>query len=68
MRTYRPPRVGDLLAVRTTDPYLPESQVVIHTVMDNGGHLLMAGRWGENDIEVLVRRIGDTQPEPCLET
>lgn len=57
---YRTPRPGDLLAVRTTDPNGPETQVVIDRVVDGGSVLLMAGRWGAIDLEVLVRRVGDT--------
>jgi len=60
--TYRPPRAGDLLAVRTDDPHLDEVQVVIRDVVDNGATLLLAGHWQGRDLEVLVRRVGDTRP------
>ena len=62
MRTYRPPRPGDLLAVRTTDPLLDGAQVVISTAVDNGGYILLGGQWQNHTLEVLIRRIGDTQP------
>lgn len=64
---YRPPRAGDLLAVRSNDPHLDEIQVRIHRVVDNGATLLLAGDWDGRDLEVLVRRVGDTNPRP-LET
>jgi hypothetical protein len=60
--TYRPPRAGDLLAVRTTDPHADEIQIVINRVHDNGRYLLMAGAHGDFDLEVLVRRVGQTDP------
>lgn len=59
---YRPPRAGDLLAVRSTDPHADEIQVVIDRVHDHGTYLLMAGAWDGFDLEVLVRRVGDTKP------
>lgn len=59
---FRPPRVGDLLAVRSTDPYLDEAQVVIDTVADHGSFLLLSGIWDDHKLEVLVRRVGDHQP------
>lgn len=62
MHTYRPPRVGDLLAVRTSDPYGDEQQVVLHTVTDTGAALLLAGTWRGTNLEVLIRRVGDTAP------
>lgn len=62
MRTYRPPRPGDLLAVRTTDPRLDGAQVEIKTVMDNGAYILLGGEWENHVLEVLISRIGDTQP------
>jgi hypothetical protein len=62
--TYRPPRAGDLLAVRTDDPHLDEAQVVIDRVTDDGRHLLIAGAWRGTSLEVLIRRVGDTQPQP----
>lgn len=67
MPTYRPLRPGDLLAVRSNDPYLDEIQVVIGAVIDNGATLLITGDWRGQDLEVLVRRVGDTHPQP-LET
>jgi hypothetical protein len=69
MTAYRPPRPGDLLAVRTTDPHFDEEQVVIDRVTDDGRHLLIAGAWRGRDLEVLIRRVGDTRPQhpesPC---
>jgi hypothetical protein len=63
MPNYRPPRVGDLLAVRTSDPYDDrEDQVVLHTVTDNGAALLLAGTWRNTNLEILIRRVGDTGP------
>jgi hypothetical protein len=66
--TYRPPRRGDLFAVRSkSDPYLDEIQVRVDSVVDNGKHLLITGAWQGRDLEFLVIRVGDTQPQP-LET
>ena len=62
MPTYRMPRPGDLLAVRTTDPYDDEHQVVLHSVTDTGAALLLAGTWRDKNLEVLIRRVGDTDP------
>lgn len=59
---YRPFRPGDLLAVRTTDPNGPETQVVLHHVIDSGDVCVMAGRWGSIDLEIVGRRVGDTRP------
>ena len=64
---YRPPRAGDLLAVRVTDPYADEAHIVLDHVTDNGATLLMSGRWRGTGLEVLIRRVGDTNPQP-LET
>lgn len=61
---HRPPRPGDLLAVRVTDPYWPEEQVVIDAVVDNGATLLMTGAWQGRNLEVLIRRVGGTSPSP----
>jgi len=61
---YRPLRAGDLLAVRSNDPRFDEIQVRIHRVADNGATLLLAGDWDGRDLEVLVRRVGETQPRP----
>jgi hypothetical protein len=63
MPAYRAPRVGDLLAVRTSDPYDDrEEQVFLDTVVDNGRALLLRGRLAGTHIEVLIRRVGDTDP------
>lgn len=62
MPTFRMPRVGDLLAVRTSDIHDDETHVVIHSVADNGGVLVLAGTWQDVDLEVIVRRVGDTEP------
>jgi hypothetical protein len=67
---YRPPRVGDLLTVRTTDPYLDEVQVPIKSIADSddGRHLILAGTWGDRDLQVVVTRVGATTPTPRMET
>jgi hypothetical protein len=62
MPTYRTPRVGDLLAVRTSDIHDDEHHVVIHSVADNGNVLVLAGTWQDKDLEVVVRRVGDIDP------
>jgi hypothetical protein len=62
--TYRAPRAGDLLAVRVTDPYQDEVNIVVGRVTDDGRNLLIAGAWRGWDLEVLIRRVGDTQPLP----
>jgi hypothetical protein len=61
---FRPPRIGDLMAVRTTDPYLDEVHVVVDRVADHGSFLLISGAWGEHDLEVVVRRVGEHQHQP----
>jgi hypothetical protein len=58
MHDYRPPRPGDLLAVRTTDPHTDETQVVIDRVVDTGAVLTIAGHWHTHDLEVVIRRVG----------
>lgn len=55
---FRPPRPGDILTVRSTDPYLDEANVVVETVADNGGFLLVSGTWGDHELEVVLRRVG----------
>jgi hypothetical protein len=67
MAAYRLPRPGDLLTVRSTDPYLDEAHVVVETVADNGRYLLLAGTWGEHELEVVLRRVGEHHPQQ-LET
>jgi hypothetical protein len=63
MPAYRAIRPGDLLAVRTDDPYDDtEHQVVLHSVTDTGAALLMAGTWRGKNLEVLIRRVGSTEP------
>lgn len=62
MHRYRPPRPGDIFTVRSTDPHLDEATVVVETVADNGGYILIAGAWQGHDLEVVLRRVGDTQP------
>lgn len=62
MNPYRPPRVGDLLAVRTSSPHDDEHHVVIHTVADTGGVLFLAGTWKDCDLEVVVRRVSEPNP------
>ena len=64
MPAYRMPRVGDLLAVRTTDPHDDEHHVVLHTVADTGDYLLLAGTWQDTDLEVLIRRVGGPTLHP----
>lgn len=49
------------MTVRSTDPYLDEVQVVVTTVADNGGFLLIAGAWEDHELEVVFRRVGDPQ-------
>lgn len=60
MPTYRLPRPGDTLAVRTSDPHGDEHHVLIHTVADNGGYLVLSGAWRGTDLEVVIRRVGNT--------
>lgn len=62
MPAYRLPRPGDLLAVRTTSPYEDEQHIVLDRVADNGNVLVMSGRWGDSDLEVVLRRVGDADP------
>ena len=62
MPGYRAFRPGDLIAVRTNDPDLPEVQVILRTVADNGDTVFLAGAWGDRDLEVVLRRVGDTKP------
>lgn len=59
MPTYRLPRVGDLLAVRTTDPFDDEGQVPIASVVDTGDYLILSGAWRKTTIEVVVHRVGE---------
>lgn len=61
---YRLPRVGDILAVRASDPHLDEVQVPIHTVADTGDYLLLAGAWQGHDIEIVIRRVGQPTLNP----
>ena len=63
MPRYRPPRPGDLMAVRSSDPHLDEASVLIHTVADTGAYLLVSGTWQDHDLEVVIRRVG----EPTLQ-
>lgn len=64
MPTYRPLRPGDLIAVRVTDPFQDEVNIIIDRVTDDGRNLLIAGAWRGWDLEILARRVGDTnQPE-----
>jgi hypothetical protein len=62
MPTYRLPRVGDLLAVRTISPHDDEHHVVISHVADNGNVLVLAGAWQDTTLEVVLRRVGDIDP------
>lgn len=66
MPGYRAIRPGDLLAVRTNDPDLPEVQVVLDTVADNGDFMFLAGAWGERDLEIVIRRVADTNLHSIL--
>lgn len=61
---YRPLRAGDLIAVRVTDPYQDEVQIIVDRVHDDGRHLLIAGAWRGLHLEILGRRVGDTDPHP----
>jgi hypothetical protein len=67
MLFYRPPRVGDLIAVRSNDPYGSEQQVQLDSVIDNGRTVLMSGSWQGQRLEVLLRRVGDIEPLSQLE-
>lgn len=62
MPAYRAPRPGDLLAVRTNTPHDDEQHVVLDRVVDNGNVLVMSGAWGDCDLEIVVRRVGDINP------
>lgn len=62
MPTYRAPRPGDLLAVRTTSPHDDEQHIVLDLVADNGNVLIMSGTWADRGLEVILRRVGDTEP------
>ena len=64
---YRPPRPGDVMAVRSSDPYLDEVSVQIHTVADNGTYLLLSGTWQDRDLEVVIRRVGSPTDHQHLE-
>lgn len=55
---YRLPRVGDLLAIRTTDPFDDEGQVPIAKVVDTGDYLILSGAWRKTSIEVVIHRVG----------
>lgn len=59
MPTYRMPRVGDIVTVRTTDPHLDEVTVTVDTVADNGDFMFISGAWDGKDLEVLIRRVGE---------
>lgn len=61
---YRPPEIGDLLAVRSHDPRVPETQVVIDRVADAGAWLLLSGSWQGTDLEVVIRRVAATALQP----
>lgn len=60
---FRPPRPGDLMAVRSSDPYLDEVQVVVDRVVDHGSFLLISGAWQGRDLEVVLRRVGEHHPQ-----
>lgn len=62
MPTYRAPRPDDLLAVRTSDPYGDEQHVMLTRVTDTGDLLTLTGDWQGLRLEVIIRRIGDTDP------
>lgn len=62
MPTYRAPRPDDLLAVRTSDPYGEEQHVMLTQVVDTGDLLTLTGDWRGLRLEVIIRRIGDTDP------
>lgn len=64
MPGYRLPRVGDLLAVRTTDPFDDEGQVPIASVVDAGDYLILSGAWRKTSIEVVIHRVGQTTLNP----
>lgn len=56
--TYRMPRPGDIVTVRTNDPHLDEVTVTIDRIGDDGDIIFLAGAWGHRDLEVLIRRVG----------
>lgn len=62
MPGYRAPRPGDLIAIRTTDPHYDEVQVRLDSVADSGDYLVLAGAWKGTTLEVIVHRVGATQP------
>ena len=64
MPRFRPPRPGDILTVRSSDPYLDEVTVAVETVADNGGYLLVSGRWQDHKLEVVLRRVGEHHLQP----
>ena len=64
MPTYRAPRPGDLITVRTSDPHLDEVQVVIDSVADNGDFMFISGAWKNHDLEVVIRRVGQPTLHP----
>jgi hypothetical protein len=66
MPGYRAIRPGDLIAVRTSNPDLPEVQVVLSSVADNGDFMYLAGAWGDHDLEVVVRRVSATNQHSIL--
>lgn len=67
MPTFRTPRPDDLLAIRTNDPYGDEQHVILTDVTDTGDLLTLTGDWQGLRLSVIVRRIGDTNPQLTLE-
>lgn len=53
--TYRPPRVGDLIAVRTAER---EHHGVLVDLFDDGRRLTFAAAFGDHRFDVVVRRVG----------
>ena len=64
MATFRAPRPGDLLAVRSSDPRFEEVHVVVDQVADHGSFLLISGTWEGCDLEVVIRRVGQPTLHP----
>lgn len=55
MRTYRPPRLGDLIHVRIGDG--DEHSALIQTVGDDGKTLTLTGPTSRGDLVVVIRRV-----------
>lgn len=58
--SYRPPRPGDLIAVREGER---ERQWVIRDVADDGRTQTIAAEYGTHRVDVVIRRVGLTPTE-----